>query len=197
MLPTQAETTPLLPQLAAMQEHLERIRTRAEALRSLSPAQWLWSPAADVWSLALILDHLNTAEREVVPRIEQSIAALRREDRRSEGPFRYNSWERFFIRMLSPNPPFKLPVPPQFTPQAPEDPLSQVLDPFLALQERYLKILEQANGYDLKASRVTSPVSPLLKMTVGGYLEAMVAHERYHWTQVEAILANPQFSGLQ
>lgn len=190
---SETAATQLIPQLEEMRQHLAAIKTNAEALRSLTTAQWLWSPAPDVWSIALILDHLNTAEKEAVPRIEQSIETLRRENRRSEGPFRYSWMEHNFIRVLSPNPPFKVPVPHQFLPQAPSEPVAQALDPFLELQDRFLLIVERANGYDLKAAKVTSPISALIKMTAGAYLEAMVAHERYHWTQVDALLAHPQF----
>ena len=185
--------TALIPQLAEMREHLCTLKTKAEAFRTLTPEQWFWSSAPNVWSLALIVDHLNTTERAAIPLIEEAIETLRRDNQRSEGPFHYGWGERFFIRILSPNPPLKVPVPSLFIPKTVQEPLTQALEPFLELQERYLQVIERANGYDLKAIKVTSPSSSLVKMTVGSYLESMVAHGLYHWTQVEALLAHPQF----
>jgi hypothetical protein len=101
--------------------------------------------------------------------------------------------ERFMIRLLSPNPPFKVPVPPMFAPSAPTGLDSGVLTEFLKLQEVFLSCIEKGNGYDLAAMKITSPANRFLRLRVGAYLESNVTHEQYPWEQVRTLLAHPDF----
>jgi hypothetical protein len=71
--------------------------------------------------------------------------------------------------------------------------LKDAVSPFLSLQELFKECIQRANGYDLAAVRVVSPASSAMKLRLGAWLEALVAHERYHWLQVRELLAHPQF----
>jgi hypothetical protein len=195
-----AASARLIPQLQTLHDQVSALRRDAERLAAeLTEAQWDWSPAPKRWSLAQILDHLNRTAASpgigaaLLPRIQAALEELRAKNLRSEGPFRYSLRERLFIRILSPDPPFKVPVPPQFVPAPAPDARSVVVPEFLKLQDGLLRCLEAANGLDLKRAQVDSPVNSAVRMSVGGYLEATVAHERYHWTQAQALLADPRF----
>lgn len=186
--------TALTPYLQKLHNDLRQLRREAEAAtEGLSEAQWNWSPARDVWSIAQVLDHLNKTGYGVVPHFEAGIEELKRKNARSDGPFRYSGFERFTIRLLSPNPPFKLPVPPMFVPSTPSDPASAVQPDYLKLQDRLLACLENASGCDLTALKITSPANRFFRLRLGAYLESTITHEQYHWEQVKSLLAHPDF----
>ncbi|HZP83709.1 MAG TPA: DinB family protein [Chthonomonadaceae bacterium] len=170
------------------------IRREAEALAGgLTPAQWNWSPAPDQWSLAQILDHLNKTGHQVLPRFETALESLRAQNLRSDAPFRYSLVDRWFLRILRPNPPMKVPVPAIFVPNADPAALTDTLPTFLALQDKLLQFVEAANGFDLGRVKVPSPVSPLVRLSLGAYLEGTAGHEQYHWLQARALRAHPNF----
>jgi hypothetical protein len=187
-------TVALTPYLQGLHDAICILREDAKTATSeLTVSQWNWTPSPDCWSLAQIVDHLNKTGLTILPHIEAAIEELKRKGLRSDGPFRYSGMERFMIRLLSPNPPFKVPVPPMFVPSAPTGLDSSVLTEFLKLQDFFLACIEKANGYDLAALKITSPANRFLRLRVGAYLESNVTHEQYHWEQVRALLAHPDF----
>jgi hypothetical protein len=188
------ETTALTPYLQGLRDQLRALREEAETATSeLTEAQWNWSPSPDRWSIAQILDHLNKVGSTILPHFETALAELKRRNARNNGPFRYSGFERFTIRLLSPNPPFKIPVPPSFAPSAPTNLDSTVLADYLQLQNALCAFVESANGYDLAGIKVTSPASRFFRLRLGAYLESTVTHEQYHWQQVQELLAHPDF----
>lgn len=182
------------PTLQRVYEAFAEIQREAEAMAgTLTPAQWNWSPAPDKWSLAQILDHLNKTGHLVLPRFETALESLRAQNLLSDGPFRYRLIDRWFLRILSPNPPLKVPVPAIFAPNADPAALTDALPTFLALQERLLRFVAAANGFDLGRVKVPSPVSPLVRLSLGAFLEGTAGHEQYHWLQAQALRAHPNF----
>src|SRR4051812_7649658 len=98
--------------LRRMAEHTSSLKHEAEeVIRAATPEQWLWSPDANTWNMALILEHLNSVARQGLPEIGAAIAQLRAEGALSDAVPKYGWFEAFFIRLLSPNPPFRVPVP--------------------------------------------------------------------------------------
>jgi hypothetical protein len=172
---------------------LDSLRAEVESSASgLTETQWKWSPSADRWCLAQILDHLNKTGNAVLPCFAKALAELRQRDARSEGPFRYGTFDRFTMRALSANPPFKMPVPPALIPAA-SGSGAQILAEFLTLQDSLRKVVEDANGYDLAAVKVTSPLNRMFRLRFGAYLESTLTHQQYHWLQAQELLKNPDF----
>lgn len=184
----------LIPELQPRDVTLTRLRGEAQTrLASLTDAQLNWSPGRGLWSTVQILDHLNRVGYVNLPNLSQSIDSLKSQGKTAPGPFRYNFSERLFIRLLSPNPPFKSPVPPQFAPPVTFDTPGEVVERFILLQDSLHDYLTQASGLDLSAVKLPSPVTPLLKFSLGTWLHSLIAHEEYHWLQIEALLMHPQF----
>lgn len=182
------------PTLQRVHEAFAEIQREAEAMAgTLTPTQWNWSPAPDKWSLAQILDHLNKTGYLVLPRFETALESLRAQNLRSDGAFRYGLIDRWFLRILSPNPPLKVPVPAIFVPNADPAALTDAPPTFLALQDKLQQFVAAANGFDLGRVKVPSPVSPLVRLSLGAYLEGTAGHEQYHWLQAQALRAHPNF----
>ena len=187
-------TTALRPDLLRLATHNADLSAEASTVLSLAAReQWIWSPNKDTWSMALALDHLNAVNSRLVPLLDEALARLRSDGYYSDVVPRYALSERFFIRLLSPNPPFRVPVPALYVPRLPADPAREIGEPFLKLLDRIQATIEAANGLDLKKARIASPANPLVRFTVGAALEAMVAHNDYHWTQVRALLEHDSF----
>jgi hypothetical protein len=186
--------TALRADLRRLADRTSALNAEATTLLGLATAkQWVWSPSKAVWSMALTLDHLNSVNGLLLPRLEEAIARLRAEGRYAGAEPRYSIPERFFIRMLSPNPPFHLPVPPPYVPKLTAEPATEAGERFLELIDRIERCIEAGQGLDLQKARVPSPASPLIRLTVGAWLEATVGHNDYHWMQVRALVERPDF----
>jgi hypothetical protein len=166
---------------------------------SLTPSQWLWRPESGEWSMAQCLDHLNKAGFAVLPGIDAAIAKLKVEGRRApkKAPHQiaYGAFDRKFVEIMSPNPPFKSPVPKKLLPSDTPALERETLPQFFKLQERLQKCLDDSEGYDTLGISVPSPVAPLIKFSLAAWLEGMIGHERYHWLQAKAVRARKDFPG--
>ena len=183
----------LSDQLEVLDAKLTIILSKAEALRHYTNEQLLWKPKPEVWCISQIVHHLYLAEKVMLPEFQKAIIQLRKDNKLSPGPFKYSFMEKIFIRIVSPNPPFKVPVPEIMIPVSQPDFVKETLEPFLALQVGCRQLYLDANGTDLKAAIITSPVNKRMRFCIGAYMEGIACHKEYHWLQIEAIEANPAF----
>jgi len=177
-----------------MAERTADLRSEAVSMfASATPAQWKWSPNAATWSMALVVEHLNLSARLGLPEIERALDRLQADGSVSDSLPKYGLLERLFIRMLSPNPPFKVPVPPIYIPKMAADPAAETGPEFLKTLDRTATCIHSANGLDLAKLRIPSPANEKMVFCVGVWLEGLVAHNEYHWMQVRALRDNPGF----
>src|SRR5690242_17863549 len=98
----------LRPDLRRMAASTSELREEASNIvEATTREQWNWSPDQKTWSMALVVDHLNSVSRLQLPLIDQALAQLREDGLLSDIVPRYNLLEQLFIRMVSPNPPFR------------------------------------------------------------------------------------------
>jgi hypothetical protein len=143
--------------------------------------------------MALVVEHLNSVARLGLPRIEETLARIRAEGALSDAVPKYGFIERLFISMLSPNPPFRVPVPTLYIPKPAADPVAEIGPEFIKALARTSECLFSANGLDLKRLKMQSPADARIRFPVGVWLEGIVAHNDYHWLQVRALRSHPQF----
>lgn len=183
------------PELRAWHDALKAIADDARRLtEGLSDEALHWTPPGtnDPWSIARCLDHLNKTGYLLLPKMEEAIrqGKARGFQETVGGPVRgFNIFERYFIGLMQPGAKTKVPVPPVFAPDP--RPASDTLPRFLTLQERLGECIIAADGLDLARIKVTSAANRLLRMSLGAWLEATVAHERYHLLQARAVRENP------
>ncbi len=186
----------LSPQMAKLEQPIAAITAQAEKLGGLSPEQWNWKAAPTDWSAVEILWHLNASASPLMPLFEAAIQKISSSGKGAIGdaPFKLSVLEKLFIKVVSPESSFNPPAPKMLTPPAsglsPDVELAQFLD----LQSRFLQCIRLGNGMDLSQEKIPSPISPLLKLSVGAYITAMVQHERYHWLQIEDRLRGSGFT---
>lgn len=64
-----------------------------------------------------------------------------------------------------------------------------MVDEFLALQDELAEHVNEAEGIDLRRLRLSSPAIPLLRISLGAWFEATLAHERRHLSQARRVLS--------
>ena len=147
------------------------------------------TPDPETWSVAQLFDHLNTAGWLLLNPLEQAIQTGREEGPYGEPPFQYGFVSRWFVRSMKPSSGWTFTAPSVFEPEA-----SQTLYPretveeFRALQDQFADCIGRAEGLDLRRIRVSSPAVPLLRISLGAWFEATLAHEERHLQQAERVL---------
>ena len=68
-----------------------------------------------------------------------------------------------------------------------------VLAAFDEVQRQFLERLRHADGLDLARIRVSSPVAPWWRFSLGAAFAVLAAHERRHLWQARRVAMLPQF----
>ena len=188
--------TPQLTEYAdAYREAQRLVHTVADGL---SDEAFNWKPGAKSWSVGECVVHLNKMAKGYFPVFEPAIeAAERAGEPRAEGPFTYGFVARKFTDAVRPG---SRPIPTGggMKPPAAEGGRSQIdkaraLDRFDADIDRYVALVERADGLDLERIKVRSPFLPLLKLPLGGMLDALGLHAIRHAQQAERVTQQPGF----
>ena len=148
-------------------------------------------PSAEGWSAGECVVHLNTMAKQYLPQFEAAVA--RPDAPRADGPFRYGWLSRRFIAAVAPGS-MKLPTAGAMKPP-PTDGLQSDIDHQRAVGrfstdiDRYLAVIDAAQGLDLATIRLSSPFLRALRLPLGALLEAMGLHSLRHVIQAERAVA--------
>jgi hypothetical protein len=180
-------------ELEGYSDQLLSVKQDATGLMSgLSEAQFNWQPGPGRWSMAGCFDHLNKSAAQLfIPSIDAAIADARSQGLKSNGPFVYSAFERWLVKTNDAPPKIRFKAPKPFQPP-PSKPIDVVREEFLRWQDELGKRLRDADGLDLRRARHKSPI-PLVKWSLGGFFQMMLAHERRHTFQARQVRQNPAF----
>ena len=178
--------------------HLEQLRADADAAiaeahalrQTLTDEQLAWKPAPEVWSVLECLKHVNITNGLYLPRLRDGMARARPAD--AAVPFRPGLLGRFMIRTVSPENARKVKTFRTFKP-LPGLMDVGVVERFVEIQEAMKEAIRDADGLDLNTGRFASPVSPLVRFTVGEGLTMLVRHALRHLGQARRVTEHPQF----
>jgi hypothetical protein len=146
-------------------------------------------PAPETWSVAQIFDHVNTAGWLLLNALEGAIQTGHEKGPHGEPPFDYGFVSRWFVRSMRPSSNWTFTAPSVFEPDAPETLYpGEAVEEFFALQDQFATCVVDAEGLDLRRIRVSSPAVPLLRISLGAWFEASIAHERRHLEQARDVL---------
>lgn len=178
------------PQLDGYRTGFADLKDEATALvRDVDADTMRRRPTPDLWSAAQCFDHLNTAGWLLLRSVEEAIQQGHAEGPYGEPPFQYGVVSRWFVHVLEPSSGWTFDAPSLFEPDAPETLYpDEVVDEFLALQDQFADYVEAAEGLDLRRIRLGSPAIPLLRVSLGAWFEATLAHERRHLAQARRAL---------
>ena len=161
-------------------------------MNGLSDAQFNWQPAPGRWSIAGCFEHLNmSAAKLFIPSIDGAIANARSHGLTSPGPFTYSAFERWCVRTNDAPARMRFRAPKVVQPAATKS-MDDVRAEFLRWQDELAARIHGADGLDLRRARYKSPL-PLIKWSLGAFIQLMLAHERRHIWQARQVLQAPGF----
>lgn len=174
-------------ELEKYHQQFEEISGQARELTAgLTEAQFNWRPSASAWSIEECLSHLTMVGQVEADAIEEAIGQAREQGVTAVGPFEYPAWERYILRETEPPVRNPMDAPKRFVPLH-EQPITGILPTFLHVQDRFLIQIERADGLDLRRVKVPTPITKLLKMSLGSTLAQVAAHERRHLEQARRV----------
>lgn len=174
-------------QLEEYRQQFERIASEAKELAAgLTEAQFNWRPTPEQWSIEECLAHLTSVGQVEVDAIEKSVGEAKAKGLTGSGPFEYPIWERFILRETEPPVRHAMPASKRFVPIHGQ-PVTGILPTFLHVQRQFTLQIERADGLDLRRVKVPTPITPLLKLSLGATFQQAAAHERRHLAQARRV----------
>jgi DinB family protein len=174
------------PALVDLERQFESVRASIESVVSgLSEEELQWRPAEGEWSIVECFDHLNAGWR-VLPKLDRKIAEGRERGLLGNGRFRTKILGQLYIRIVEPPVRFRFNAPVKFRPRT-SPPPSEVVPQILDLQGELIERIRAADGVDLGAITMSSPISRRFKMTIAQWFAFLAGHERRHLWQANRV----------
>jgi len=161
---------------------------RAEALRTgHDEAALIRRPAPDAWSAADCIDHLKRTTDQYRPPLAALIQRQRERGRTSDDPRIRPGWfAGWFIGQASPTNSRKLPAPRAFRIDFGQAASLEAFDGFAAGQRDLEAFMDSARGLELNRGKLPSPVTRLIRFTIGESFLLLARHQARHLDQAEA-----------
>lgn len=183
----------MTPDLQELLRQIDAIKADGPAVcAGLTESQFNWRPGAGRWSIAECFVHVNLSVAATLPAFDRAIAEGRAKGRTAppgaERPIRYSWFSRWMIASMEPPPKRRMKTFPIFAvPEGATHPLGRVLPEFVAVRDQLAERVRRAEGLDLKRVRTVSPVTRLLRLPLGAYLQFVIAHDRRHVWQARQV----------
>jgi hypothetical protein len=181
----------MTPELQQLLRQIDAIKADGPAVcAGLTESQFNWRPGEGRWSIAECLVHLNRSVSATLPAFDRAIADGRAKGRlaKSGGPSRYGWFSRWMIGSMEPPPKRRMKTFGVFAvPVGGTHTLARVLPEFVAMRDQLAERVRRADGLDLTGNRTVSPVTRLLRMPLGAYLQFVIAHDRRHLWQARQL----------
>ena len=145
-------------------------------------------PMPDKWSVAQILEHLNSYGRIYLPHLDKAISASQSN---RDAWFNSGLLGNYFTNMMKPKNVFEVKKKMKaFKTHSPENKLNagKVLDEFVEQQHTLLQLLEMAKLKNLNTVRIPLSISKLVKLKLGDTFRFLIAHEQRHFIQARNAL---------
>lgn len=132
------------------------------------------------WSIAMVLEHLYTTSAEYFIKLEAAIAAGAH--KKSTAPWKPGIVGNLFLNALQK--PAKLKSPKKFQPIQPRDAIAEA---FFNQQDELADLIRRSDGLDLRRIKFGSPVSPLIRFSLGDCLAVLITHQERHIKQMQRV----------
>jgi hypothetical protein len=198
MTTTEPAAAALSPLLRGYLDQLAAIRREtAELTDGITDARFGWRPAPERWSPGQIVNHLNLAGGDYVFRIARALEGARARGLRDRGDYRPGLIGGMLVRSMEPPPRKRFKAPRIWQPAnaGPAPDRERELARWHALHDALEAQVRAAAGLDLRRIRIASPVSRLIRMSVGDALALLLAHERRHLLQLRKVTEELGYPG--
>ena len=106
-------------------------------------------------------------------------------------PFRYGWLGNWFVRAMGDDrlpPRNRLRAPRLYQPRPWANPtIGEAVQEFAALQDDFIAIVQAADGLDLARIKIASPITRLLRLSLGQWLNGLSGHQRRHIWQAAQV----------
>jgi hypothetical protein len=148
------------------------------------PGVLLQPPAAGKWSVAQVIEHLNSYGRYYLPLMEK---ALNNSKYPANAVFTPGWLGNYFTKSMLPKEDGrvtnKMQSPKDHRP-APDVDSLQVLNDFLAQEKLLLQLLQQARMTDINKLKIPISIAKFIKIKLGDTFRFLIAHHQRHLVQV-------------
>ena len=173
-------TTDLLEELQA---DVRQLLLTATHLQKEDPEMLLTTSDSITWSVAQILEHLNSYGRYYLPAIAKSLKG----DKPHRKIFTPGWFGNYFTKIMRPGADgkikYKMKSPKAHCP-APDLEIKPVMEEFARQQQLLLGLLEKAKQKDIGSIRTPISISRFLRLKVGDTFRFLIAHEQRHFLQI-------------
>ena len=172
--------------LSDLRAEIESQIARAKELQSLSPENLLQIPASGGWSIAQVIEHLNTYNAYYNPEIR---AGLARSNNAFDPVFPSGILGNYFTNSMLPKSGKVKNKMKAFKNHSPAPNLNVigVINDFIDHQTELLRLIEAAKKTDLGKIRIPISISRLIKLKLGDTLRFLIAHQQRHFVQIDNI----------
>lgn len=172
--------------LNKLNNDVQQMLARIEDINALSDTDLNRQPAPGKWSVAQVLEHLNSYNRYYLPEMEKALAK-----RLPFNPqFKAGWFGNYFTNMMAPKAQKvtnKMSSPKDHVPAERLD-SAKVLAEFLNGQSRLAALLKQAEKNDVGKLKVPISISRFIKLKLGDTFRFLIAHQQRHFVQIDNVL---------
>ncbi len=173
--------------LEQLQADTRQLIVFASFLQHEQEATLLQQPAPGKWSVAQVLEHLNSYGNYYIPAIEKVLAGNLPPATITFTP----GWlGNYFTNMMKPGQQGvknKMRSPKDHVPVKNPDAMRTIAI-FLQQQQQMLALLEKAKTTNIGKLRVPISLAKFIKLKLGDTFGFLIAHERRHFVQIENVL---------
>lgn len=171
-----------------LQADVRRIILAAKQLSITDPEILSAQPAVGKWSVAQVLEHLNSYGRYYLPELKKALDT----NKPAELFFKPGWLGGYFTKMMQPKEggviSNKMKSPKDHRPANDLD-IKPVMDNFITQQHQLRDLLELAKTKNINAARVPVSISRFIRMKAGDTFSFLIAHEQRHFVQIVNTIA--------
>lgn len=174
--------------LETLRNDVEQLLSRVEDIKKMSDTSLNEQPSPGKWSIAQVLEHLNSYNRYYLPEIKQSLS----KKTNFKPVFKPGLFGNYFTNMMAPKDrkvTNKMKAPKDHTPAEKLD-AQKVIAAFIDGQQRLLQLLKMAEKADIGKLKVPISISRFIKLKLGDTFRFLIAHQQRHFLQIENILVH-------
>jgi hypothetical protein len=175
--------------LETLQTDTRQIMLRTARLKQLPISQLVQQPAPGRWSVAQVIEHLNTYGRYYLPKLQQALDNNQSEPAEWFAPGLLGG---YFTKSMMPKPDGtignKMKAFKNHSP-APDIDALKALEEFERQEVHLLRLLDKAQRVNINRNRIPVSIAPFIKLKMGDVFGFIIAHHQRHFVQIENTLS--------
>lgn len=156
-------------------------------LKEISNEQLTANPATGGWSIAQVIEHLNTYNAFYLPVIGKALKQAVVD--KSSGIFKPGILGDYFVKMMQPKNGRVIKKYKAASRHVPGNAINArvVMQTYLDGQQKLLQLLETASNYNISSIKISTSISRIIKLKLGDVFRFLIAHQQRHFVQIEVI----------